>query len=396
MEAHVASRTVKNPHNIPLAPPPPPASQNKRRPVSATPPDNPKIPFDTFDDDDDAYYKRTSGLYRDKALPDISEARSRHVSPPPPAIHANSPRPISSSKSNTVCTTFNNNHQCSSNPTSPSIPPTPLPQTTMAPVEQKDVTQIVASNLQRRAQTVRVVHHHPPVSSRPPDLTLQARSIEQDDSGIGSPIDPMMSIQEETSDEDDDDEDDLFVDATESQDEVDRDRHESRLSKRLSGGHFGSAGGLILATTSKRHSKPPPEDIAKAMLNWKRQSGSSKRISGVSAVLRWNEDNNKEDDQDKEEELSQPDKAALREQAAETLMGGRLNRTTKSAEPDPTFVKTLDEAWRPTSPDLTHVRDPRIIDPSIQEQAQEAADKLWKEDNAFVERERIAEWLGQG
>ncbi|CEG72491.1 hypothetical protein RMATCC62417_08043 [Rhizopus microsporus] len=123
--------------------------------------------------------------------------------------------------------------------------------------------------------------------------------------------------------DDDDDEDDegcqVFVDALE---ELKREKTAARLSKRLSGGHFGSAGGLMLSIMAEEEKiKPPPEDIAESMINWKRKSA----------------------------------------QALPALIESNL-------------------------PEIMIVED---------DEAKECAKKLWHEDETFVQREKIAEWLGQ-
>lgn len=271
----------------------------------------------------------------------------------------------------------------------------------------------------------------------------------------------MASIKEEEhcsvgSDRVDED-DDVFVDATGfSQDDIKREQTESKLSKRLSGGHYGSAGGLMIATAptnldasqqQKRKSRPPPEDIAKAMLDWKRQSGgTSKRLSGIN---KWNNfiDNREstgtvvdlrvkqEDDEEDKRELSLPDKQALRDQAAETLMGNKSTvvaaansstlsppqqqqsnssshqRTPSINQLSFAFSKSLDAAWNDPNPEIAKVFDPRLSTEQQQQQqqqpeqappahfnkdAQEAARRLWQEDETLCPRERIAEWLGSG
>ncbi|KAG1472849.1 hypothetical protein G6F56_001297 [Rhizopus delemar] len=114
---------------------------------------------------------------------------------------------------------------------------------------------------------------------------------------------PKAEEEETTTDEDTIEED------------IKREKTAARLSKRLSGGHFGSAGGLML---SMIETSPPPEDIQESMINWKRKSGQMLQ------------------------------KFVLPEEE-------------------------VDEA----------------------EEARGCALKLWDEDETFVQREKIAEWLGQ-
>lgn len=146
------------------------------------------------------------------------------------------------------------------------------------------------------------------------DNTIQVTSEEEDNETVTTT--------------DEEGEDQTFVDATGSfQEEIKKEKTSARLSKRLSGGHFGSAGGLMLSimVSEDQSSNPPPEDIAESMINWKRQSG---QIINKLII--------EEDDND-----------------VELFVG-----------------KEEDEA-------------------------RECAKKLWHEDETFVQREKIAEWLGQ-
>lgn len=352
---------------------------------------------------------------------------------------------------------------------------------------KEDLTHIVSQNVQRRPQAARIASTPPSGnesssvtdsasidSYNTTDTALDSNEYSEDDEDARQMLSnltidhgttfttttttTMDSIQEEdrcsagSSDRVDEDED-VFVDATGfSQDDIKREQSESKLSKRLSGGHYGSAGGLMLATAptldtskqQKRRSRPPPEDIAKAMLNWKRQSGgSNKRLSGIN---KWNNfinnreststvvdlrvkqqgDDEEEDDEDMRE-LSLPDKEALREQAAETLLGkssGSNNssalpatsqppETTSSHQRTPSinqlsfaFSKSLDAAWNDPNPEIAKVFDPRLsTGPNVdheqepkhtEEDAKDAARRLWQEDETLCPRERIAEWLGSG
>lgn len=191
-----------------------------------------------------------------------------------------------------------------------------------------------------------------------------------------------------SNDEDDDDDDDAFVDATGlSQEDIEREKlieiNNKNLSKRLSGGHFGSAGGLVLSIHPENDSNtsPPPvppvqeqykrksrnntptdEELTKSMLNWKRHSDSSKRWSATRqhfadekvaiedkhassatvidlrssayALLHFNNTNSSElthkEEEEEEGELSIPDKMALRKKAEEALSG---SSTPSSIEP---------------------------------------------------------------
>ncbi|KAG0175135.1 hypothetical protein DFQ29_007236 [Apophysomyces sp. BC1021] len=305
------------------------------------------------------------------------------------------------------------------------------------------------------------------------ESTLDSETVTEDDNELQRALDKIDGTinafrgdvgARETIDTDEEDED-AFVDATgSSQDDIEREKGESKLTKRLSGGHFGSAGGLMLSIappvpplpkTKDRRSQPPPEEIARAMLNWKRQSsGTNTRINLASTVLKSTDENSDEKrestitaidlrlvdtgkDENEEKELSIPDKQALRDQAADALMGAHKSGNPGAAEAaeaasqhqrsksmkymSDMISKTFDEAWLGPSPDITQVRDPRTIEQpeamksdnaNFKESEQpvwtedepkldikdpkEAAQRLWAEDETFVPKNSIAEWLGQG
>ncbi|KAI9490011.1 hypothetical protein BDB00DRAFT_839765 [Zychaea mexicana] len=486
----------------------------------------------------------------ESAIDMIEEERQQHRRPELPVT----PPPSSSAASSPTQSTKQ-----------PPITGTHLNTSNFPPPPSDNLAQIVANNMQRRpgrvATTTASTMPSPLEQSKPyahlaltnkdtSTHTMETASIESfntiettenDRTGLGrdSHCDTMGVIKEEPTttttmttpsatassdssdddddedeDEEDEDEEDVFVDATgSSQDDIERERGESKLSKRLSGGHFGSAGGLMLATAAaektsmptskqqKRRSRPPPEDIAQAMLNWKRHSGggANKRMSGMSAIAKLASENggNKltEEEQSQEEDnddLTLKDKQSSREQAAELLNGtsgkprvvqsngtNNENKSTTSTStctstaivfnssrlPTPSpppesattttttvsttiastdkkldqqdqqqkqphhqssnrslkylsddFSKSLDDAWNNLDPGIAQVLDPRLLpepgdaaaarQPSpkpqppskghTHQEAKEAAQHLWDEDDVITTRERIAEWLGQG
>ncbi|KAI8888139.1 hypothetical protein K501DRAFT_210989 [Backusella circina FSU 941] len=204
--------------------------------------------------------------------------------------------------------------------------------------DKVDLVSIISNNLQLRTQA-RVINH--------------------------------LSSEDEDEDDDDDDDslnEDVFVDATGyTQEELEKEKIESRLSKRLSGGHFGSAGGLMVSIMSasdtkqrRRTSKPPPEDVAKSMLNWKRKSGQ-----GLNAFS--NQDIKEEEQHETEQSGAVEQPPAVPEKPV------RHPSPNRPLPPRPDIVLTAED------------------EPS----AKEAAAKLWNEDESFVQRERMAEWLGQ-
>ncbi|KAG2237528.1 hypothetical protein INT48_005564 [Thamnidium elegans] len=279
--------------------------------------------------------------------------------------------------------------------------------------------------------------------------------------------DDETTTTEETNEDDDDSDDDAFVDATgSSQEDIEREKRIERekpveinkgLSKRLSGGHFGSAGGLLLSINPESdpppvpkrrgsHKLPADDELSKSMLNWKRHSDNSKRWS---STLRSIEDKHAssatvvdlrstEITNDTEEELSGQDKIELRKKAELTLSGADIpkivttlaslsihdtthtnnnnnnnnndndndnNDTSSTAE---LFSKTIDDVWKTsddTSLDLFNDDRTKQIQTSIQnienqdkieDKIKERAQQLWEEDETAVTKEKMAEWLGQG
>lgn len=298
----------------------------------------------------------------------------------------------------------------------------------------------------------------------------------------------------ESSENDDDDDDDDFVDASGfSQEDIEKERKSmmidssaKNLSKRLSGGHFGSAGGLVLsihgaedeappvpsnnATKRKSQKLPADDELAKSMLNWKRHSDSNKRWSmrshsalveemaiddaaavkeekhtstitviDLRAELPHLQASNKVevDTKTDEEELSEPDKLALRKEAEEALSRATPTIEIVPRSPSPTFSsptspllktlssetkssltsefsKTFDDVWKTSNDTLQLFDDPkvRLLQTSIQNSAEnhkeelerdqvdesvkQAATSLWNEDETVVGKEKMAEWLGQG
>jgi hypothetical protein len=233
--------------------------------------------------------------------------------------------------------------------------------------ESIDLASIVANNVQTRNPARRVTN------------SISDEEEDEDD--------------DEDDDDDDDDDDeqddiadiqtDVFVDATGvSQEDMERERIEARLSKRLSGGHFGSAGGLMISIMAaekqqRRTSRPPPEDVVQSMMNWKRQSGH-----GMAKFVSL----------DHQHEMEQQ------------LNELQSNKVPVVPEKD---LPVLPPPLRPLPPNpeilLSPSEDPTNEAPAVIDQdasiatddPKECASRLWHEDESFVQRERIAEWLGQ-
>jgi hypothetical protein len=175
-------------------------------------------------------------------------------------------------------------------------------------------------------------------------------------------------ILDATDDDDDDDsnsdqDDEVFVDADEYSD-IDREKFDARLSKRLSGGHFGSAGGLlhsIEAASSQRRSK---------------KGGLDKPLPQLLP----------DDDGDeghKSEPLHQQDTTP-----STTLFGSPL---------------TTSRVWHENPNLVLNGFGMGLLSPSVStddsslgdsQEAKVVADRLWGEDESFVTKAHMAEWLG--
>lgn len=213
-----------------------------------------------------------------------------------------------------------------------------------------DLASIVATNVQTR---------------NPARLITTVEYEEEEEEDNDDEDDNYEDDYEEEEEEEEDDNDqvgdirrDVFVDATGvSQEDIERERIENRLSKRLSGGHFGSAGGLMMSMmmdnpSKKRTSRPPPEDVVQSMMNWKRHSGQM--LDKVTA----------------ENAPPVPEKDTISLHSYHT----QVVPPERPLPPHPQILLSLEGG---------------------EDEPKECAARLWHEDEKFVQRERIAEWLGQ-
>jgi hypothetical protein len=219
--------------------------------------------------------------------------------------------------------------------------------------------------------------------------------------------------EEEEEDEDDEDDeselgDSAFVDATGwSQEDMERERIESRLSKRLSGGHFGSAGGIAMVLSmnfnsdeatkkQKRTSRPPPEDVVKSMMNWKRQSG------GQALGMFLSEQQQRAQEQEKPPVAPEKDAATPTVVAQQPVIILSSSPPPRPLPPNPEILLSTteevdEEEEGNEEPEQQEVQNTELlsVDNIEPNDPKECASRLWHEDETFVQRERIAEWLGQ-
>ncbi|KAI8393557.1 uncharacterized protein BYT42DRAFT_609341 [Radiomyces spectabilis] len=215
------------------------------------------------------------------------------------------------------------------------------------------------------------------------------KPVSQHEMHSSQAMDPNEDVSDSQSDISE--EHDVFVDATGcSQEEIERELKERKLSKRLSGGHYGSAGGLVFSIVTpppippKSHHRRPPEDIVNAMLNWKRQSLPGRRASqgsslsqGASITIVIDENQEPEADSGK----------ILMPSAAD-------NEREKRNESLEIFSQAVNEALSGMTLAPQLKPDQEDDQTQLTVEAKTAAQRLWNEDEAFMERERVAEWLG--
>jgi hypothetical protein len=239
-------------------------------------------------------------------------------------------------------------------------------------------------------------------------------------------------------DDDDDDDDDIFVDATGySQDDMDRERFDNRLSKRLSGGHYGSAGGLLFSIEAAQrrprqhqHDKYRHSNDASLSLPHLPPLSVKNEAPPPIDVAATGNRNDDDDDDDDQAILSKEDMERMRQKSADALTGGtKINNvpmlrkdsgtsTLTPRELDPDNGATLLDShlaissfWNEnpnlvlngfgsgllsasTSTQSTKSVDSAQLPDDHRAEAKEMADVLWNEDESYVTKDHMAEWLG--
>ncbi|KAI9284366.1 hypothetical protein BC943DRAFT_326198 [Umbelopsis sp. AD052] len=193
------------------------------------------------------------------------------------------------------------------------------------------------------------------------------------------------SMMESDSDDDSDEADngeESFVDATGvSQEDIERERAERRLTKRLSGGHFGSAGGLLLSIAGQaaegqhRNSNTPSfGSVEKALLEFDRR-GSLSLLADFYATG----------------DSEKPD-TAQRNKAVPPVPPVKDQASSESTK-EPAIV--IEEIPTPRTDTSDTISLETSADEALKKEAETAAKKLWAEDPDFIEKDVMTEWMGQ-
>lgn len=251
-------------------------------------------------------------------------------------------------------------------------------------------------------------------SRRSTQSNATATSTEYESASMYSALDDVSSDSDLDSDD--------FVDALEPE-EAERAKAEAKLSKRLSGHNFGSAGGLVLNIMdepAKRNSfdlkAPPPDSLVKAMLEWKRSSvEGNKRVSlqnlqGLrSSLIRDMQNDTNNSDKTETEKINERKKPT----PLASVPDIHLSPSSAASTPKEvrffvdSFSKSFDDLMAGNeSLEITDLKDPRQLSaPQFEitpvsadedeDDAARAAEALWEEDESFVEKEAMTEWLGQ-
>ncbi|KAI8579252.1 hypothetical protein K450DRAFT_243513 [Umbelopsis ramanniana AG] len=230
----------------------------------------------------------------------------------------------------------------------------------------------------------------------------------------------MYSALDDVSSDSDLDSDD-FVDALEPE-EAERAKAEAKLSKRLSGHNFGSAGGLVLNIMDepvKRNSfdlkAPPPDSLVKAMLEWKRSSLEGNKRVSLQSLQGLRSSLIRDMQTDTNSDKTETGKINERKKPTPLVSVPDIHLSPSSAVSTPkevrffvdSFSKSFDDLMAGNeSLEITDLKDPRQLSaPQFEitpvsadedeDDAARAAEALWDEDESFVEKEAMTEWLGQ-
>ncbi|KAI8332599.1 hypothetical protein BC941DRAFT_402253 [Chlamydoabsidia padenii] len=248
--------------------------------------------------------------------------------------------------------------------------------------------------------------------------------------------------EEEDDDDDDENDDDIFVDATEySQDDMERERFDTRLSKRLSGGHYGSAGGLLFSIeAAQRRSRSHQHQHQHQQQYQHSNEGTLSlfqppplpTVKDTVPPMMMLPKGSIHDDDDDQAIISKEDKERLRQESADALTGdtriGGTSLLRKDSEASTITTPGLDPDYNTTSVFDSHLaissfwnENPNLVlngfgsgllSPSTSTQstrsagssqlsdnhhhleAKEMAELLWNEDESYVTKDHMAEWLG--
>ncbi|KAG0744520.1 hypothetical protein G6F57_006377 [Rhizopus arrhizus] len=206
-------------------------------------------------------------------------------------------------------------------------------------------------------------------------------------------LDSFNTVQESIDDSDDD----TFVDADGfSQEDLEllekKMVTDHTLAKRLSGGHFGSAGGLVASIQPEKLKIPADDELGQSLLNWKRQSDHRlSHLIRTSLVI-------EQDYQNISEEEVENDKTVVRKEAEKMLNGEVKQEKLFTNDVWITHHNiSLSEIPQVNNNEEQVEESKETEEEEEEKKAKEIGRSLWKgqEESKIVSKERMAEWLGQ-
>ncbi|ORZ01662.1 hypothetical protein BCR43DRAFT_556274 [Syncephalastrum racemosum] len=232
----------------------------------------------------------------------------------------------------------------------------------------------------------------------PPLSPPMRRSISLD----APPLDRTVLSRLEEQDEDHEEEDPLDASVQKDSEIVN-----DRLSKRLSGGHYGSAGGLIMSTLSIPKDDDPQEsksasegDTSVGSMGQKAETEvepaaadvpptTNELGTGYARDLAYAEDGIRPEDGEDEDEEEHDDRAS------ELSDRSSLNSPSSGDMPTPPPTSSAHSSVADEADDATTFVD----DPNDDEDDQtvDYAKRIWEQDDTvYTSMEHIAEWIGNG
>ncbi|CAO3582679.1 unnamed protein product [Absidia cylindrospora] len=230
------------------------------------------------------------------------------------------------------------------------------------------------------------------------DSTQSAHRKNEEDNSNRNDINGDIYDSDGDSDSGDDDDDDVFVDATGySQDDMERERYDGRLSKRLSGGHYGSAGGLLFSLEAAQRR-------TKQQQKHRFSNGITSSIPKVPPLLvdhhtlpaTTTTTTMTVIPTDTSTEKDQPDELTQFSTTSPTSILFDDSQLSSFWNENPSLV--LNEFGSGFLSPSVSTHSSKSMDDSIHttdtHEAKDMAETLWNEDESFVTKDHMAEWLG--